>query len=214
MHLVHWNVKYENFNEASDKPDGLVVFTVLFQAGLPENDLLNPIVDKLPEVVTFGSEVNVDPSTFTLASLLPQEYQTFYRYRGSLTTPPCYESVNWLIVSDRWYLSSCWIFSFSCSLQVAQPESIGYSQLHEFAKLDNQENQALGDTNRELQAINHRIVEASSNRHCYRSTNRGREVTRRPFGRGRLQVPTIPPEFHHPDASVRQRIEEWLSKWM
>lgn len=97
MHLVHWNVKYGNFNEASNKPDGLLVFAVLFHAGLRENPLLNPIVDNLADIVRFGSQVAVDP--FTLGDLLPASYQTFYRYRGSLTTPPCYESVNWLLVS-------------------------------------------------------------------------------------------------------------------
>lgn len=193
MHLVHWNVKYGSFNDAADKDDGLLVFAVLFQAGLRENDLLNPIVDNLVEVSKFGSKVGLDDSTFTLSSLLPPSYQTFYRYRGSLTTPPCTESVNWLLVAEL--------------------ENIGYSQLLEFAKLDNQENRALGNTNRELQPLNGRLVEASSNRHCFRSTNRDKLPLRRPFGRGRVPIPLIPNELHHPDPNIRSHIEKWLSTW-
>ncbi|KAK3602221.1 hypothetical protein CHS0354_039968 [Potamilus streckersoni] len=35
--------------------------------------------------------------TFDLRELLPESLDGFCHYYGSLTTPPCYESVNWFI---------------------------------------------------------------------------------------------------------------------
>nr|AYD38862.1 carbonic anhydrase 2 [Mytilus edulis] len=32
LHLVHYNTKYANFGEAVDKPDGLAVFGIFYQA--------------------------------------------------------------------------------------------------------------------------------------------------------------------------------------
>ena len=148
MHLVHWNTKYDSFSEASAKSDGLLVFSVLFHADVHENPLLDPIIDLLPEIEKFESKVHLEERDFALNSLLPVSYQTFYRYKGSLTTPPCHESVTWLVVAEL--------------------EDIGYSQLFEFAKLDNRENRIIGNTNRLLQNLNGRQVEASSNQHCFR----------------------------------------------
>lgn len=87
-----------------------------------------------------------------MKSLLPPTYKTFYTYKGSLTTPPCSEIVTWAIVS--------------------QVQRIGYGQLYEFSKLDNRENRGLGknrkigNTNRSLQPLNGRVLQASSNKHC------------------------------------------------
>lgn len=154
MHMVHWNTKYQNFNEATNKPDGLLVFSVLFHASVRENPLLDPIIDYLPNIIEFGSKVDLgEEDEFALISLLPSLYQTFYRYKGSLTTPPCTESVTWLVVAGL--------------------ESIGYSQLFEFSKLDNRENRLIGNTNRNLQDLNSRRVEVSSNKHCFRRHDRG-----------------------------------------
>lgn len=35
--------------------------------------------------------------SFSLKALLPEDHSKFYHYKGSLTTPPCYESVKWIV---------------------------------------------------------------------------------------------------------------------
>lgn len=55
----------------------------------------------------------------------------FYRYMGSLTTPPCSEGVNWYVMT--------------------QPIYVGVDQVSRFA-------QAVGANARPLQAMNHRLL--------------------------------------------------------
>ena len=44
-------------------------------------------------------EVELEP--FALSDLLPRNSTSYYRYYGSLTTPPCYETVIWTIFTER-----------------------------------------------------------------------------------------------------------------
>lgn len=37
----------------------------------------------------------------SIKDLLPSNLNSFYTYSGSLTTPPCYQVVNWIIMTER-----------------------------------------------------------------------------------------------------------------
>lgn len=41
-----------------------------------------------------------------LFDLLPSSLNSFYTYSGSLTTPPCHEVVNWVVMNERIYLNA------------------------------------------------------------------------------------------------------------
>lgn len=145
MHLVHYNTKYGSAAEAGQYPDGLLVLATLFHADVVENPLLNPIVNNLESIIKFNSKTKI-PEPVVLRTLIPATKDIFYMYQGSLTTPPCSESVTWILFT--------------------QVPSVGYSQLFEFGQLDNNENTFVGDTNRNLQPLNGRKIFASSNNHC------------------------------------------------
>jgi carbonic anhydrase len=73
----------------------LAVVGVLFEVG-EENELLKRFLDKFP--IEKGV-YNDSTSSFDLISLLP-ENKSFYHYRGSLTTPPCSETVSWYVLKN------------------------------------------------------------------------------------------------------------------
>ena len=49
---------------------------------------------------------------FAVEALLPSELGPFYRYHGSLTTPPCNEVVEWVVFEEPLKISSAQVGSF------------------------------------------------------------------------------------------------------
>ncbi|XP_053874949.1 carbonic anhydrase 1 [Malaclemys terrapin pileata] len=103
LHLVHWNSdKYSSFAEASDKPDGLSIIAVFLKVG-PPNEHVQDIVKALGSIKTKGKKApftNFDPSTLLPGSL------DYWTYPGSLTHPPLFESVTWIIYKEPTTISS------------------------------------------------------------------------------------------------------------
>uniref|UniRef100_A0A9J7ZD52 Carbonic anhydrase n=1 Tax=Cyprinus carpio carpio TaxID=630221 RepID=A0A9J7ZD52_CYPCA len=84
LHLVHWNaIKYKSFGEAAAAPDGLAVLGIFLESN-------NFIV--------------ADFKGFNPKCLLPNSLE-YWTYPGSLTTPPLYESVTWIVLKEPIYVS-------------------------------------------------------------------------------------------------------------
>jgi len=73
----------------------LAVVGVLMAAGKP-NAAFGKVVATMPGKE--GPAVKAD-AAFNPNAMLPAK-RTYYRYSGSLTTPPCSEVVNWLLLTD------------------------------------------------------------------------------------------------------------------
>src|SRR5690349_5091197 len=84
VHFVHRN-----------EAGGLAVIGVLMNAG-GANPVFNKIVSTMPakEGPAVKADASIDPS-----KLLPAG-RAYYQYAGSLTTPPCSEVVNWLLLRE------------------------------------------------------------------------------------------------------------------
>ncbi|KPI94769.1 Carbonic anhydrase 13 [Papilio xuthus] len=98
LHLVHWNTsKYHSFAEAAGQPDGLAVLGVLLMVG-SKHEELEKVVRLLPFIQHKGDKVTMS-EPLDPAQLLPSR-TAYWTYPGSLTTPPCTESVTWILFKD------------------------------------------------------------------------------------------------------------------
>ena len=77
---------------------------VMIEEGPP-----NPLIDKLWEELVKAKSENKDNNESTAVNfdllLPPVGGRSFFRYLGSLTTPPCTESVMWTVLEESVYYS-------------------------------------------------------------------------------------------------------------
>ncbi|XP_064585581.1 carbonic anhydrase 4 [Zonotrichia leucophrys gambelii] len=104
FHIVHIREDASDVSEAKKSPDGLAVLAFFVEAG-KENKNYETLLSKLKNIESKGGSARVDP--LPLSSLLPPEedLERYYRYRGSLTTPDCYQGVIWTIFETPVQLS-------------------------------------------------------------------------------------------------------------
>ncbi|KAM7030831.1 carbonic anhydrase 6 [Acridotheres tristis] len=103
LHIVHYNSNYSSFEEAKDKPQGLAVLAFLYTDGHFENTYYSEFISKLARIRFAGQSTTL--SSLDVQAMLPENLSHFYRYQGSLTTPPCSESVIWTIFHSPVVLS-------------------------------------------------------------------------------------------------------------
>ncbi|XP_058844542.1 receptor-type tyrosine-protein phosphatase gamma-like isoform X2 [Acipenser ruthenus] len=126
--------------------------SVFFQVGLKDNPAVDPIIHGLKGVVHHEKETFLDP--FVLRDLLPASLGSYYRYTGSLTTPPCSEIVEWIVFS--------------------RPVFVSYQQLEAFYSIFTTEQQDhvksveyLRNNFRPLQSLDGRVVYKSAVRDAW-----------------------------------------------
>jgi len=90
MHLVH-----------SDESGALAVLALLFEVS-DENSVIESIWSKMPQSINEPIMLDVRVNAM---DLLP-ENKAYYRFDGSLTTPPCSEGVTWLVFKEPTSVSS------------------------------------------------------------------------------------------------------------
>ncbi|KAF2985854.1 hypothetical protein EK904_004869 [Melospiza melodia maxima] len=104
LHIVHYDsANYSSFEEAKDKPQGLAVLAFLYTDGHFENTYYSEFISKLARIRFAGHSTTL--SSLDIQAMLPENLSHFYRYQGSLTTPPCSESVIWTIFHSPIVLS-------------------------------------------------------------------------------------------------------------
>ncbi|XP_030623717.1 carbonic anhydrase 9 [Chanos chanos] len=118
IHVVHYNSKYASLSEAASKPDGLAVLGGFIGIGLHENENYEKILSALRDVS--AEESNTEIPGFNVRHLLPKNLEKFYRYNGSLTTPPCFQTVNWTIFNETITVSRRQLAALEDTLKAGQ----------------------------------------------------------------------------------------------
>ena len=121
-----------------------MVLGVLFDVQDQDNPAFAPITNSLKNIVHETTNTNIT-GAIRLAKLLPKNFEVFYKYRGSLTTPPCSENVIWIVFPEVL--------------------KIGRKQLEQFRGLENTELHHLSVA-RKLQDLGDRKIYVSDDDHC------------------------------------------------
>ncbi|XP_054842263.1 carbonic anhydrase 9 [Eublepharis macularius] len=103
IHVVHYSTRFRSIREAAREPGGLAVLAAFLQVGSEENEAYQHIFEDLDDIHEEGEETLI--AGFDIAQLLPANLSSYFHYNGSLTTPPCYQTVNWTVFNQTVLLS-------------------------------------------------------------------------------------------------------------
>jgi len=112
----HWHTPSEHWLDGEQFPmelhlvhadeNGRLVLGILVKQGRP-----NPELEKLWAVLPSKPGEHAQVKQFDLAKLLPESLHS-YRYPGSLTTPPCDQGIQWVLLAEPIELSASQIAAF------------------------------------------------------------------------------------------------------
>ncbi|MCK5850211.1 MAG: carbonic anhydrase family protein, partial [Kiritimatiellae bacterium] len=91
----------------ASKDGELAVVALMFEEG-DENKMLGKLWDKMP--MKGGDKTKLKIADVT--TILPKD-RDYYRFNGSLTTPPCTEGVRWIVLKKSTTLSKAQIEKFA-----------------------------------------------------------------------------------------------------
>ncbi|XP_029928273.1 carbonic anhydrase 14 isoform X3 [Myripristis murdjan] len=146
LHVVHYNSElYTDLSAAMTQRNGLAVLGILIETGEEANPAFDNILNYLSRVRHADQKVSIP--AFDIQLLLPEDLGRYYRYNGSLTTPPCHQSVLWTLFHQRVQISKA---------QLLKLETVLYS-----SKAQDPDRMLLQDNYRATQPLNHRVVFSS-----------------------------------------------------
>ncbi|XP_074136415.1 carbonic anhydrase 9 [Sminthopsis crassicaudata] len=114
IHVVHLDTRFDTVEEALGQPGGLAVLAAFLQEGPEQNDAYEQLLSHLGAIDEEDSETWIPG--LDVSALLPHNLHRYFRYKGSLTTPPCSQGVIWTVFNQTVLLSAEQLQILSSSL--------------------------------------------------------------------------------------------------